>query len=47
MHRYSVIRIGGDIYIINPVDDNTYRSISNPKKCSLSINGVYYLNRSS
>ena len=32
MHRYSVIRIGGDIYIINPVDDNTYRSISNPKK---------------
>ena len=45
MHRNSVIRVGGDIYIINPEDTNTYRSISNPNKCSLSINGVYYLNR--
>lgn len=46
MHRNSVIRIGGDIYIINKEDYNTYRSMNNPKKCSLSINGVYYLNRS-
>lgn len=46
MHRNSVIRIGGDIYIINQKDTNTYRSMSNPNKCSLSINGVYYLNRS-
>lgn len=47
MHRNSVIRIGGDIYIINAQDENTYRSISHPNQCTLSINGVYYLNRSS
>lgn len=47
MHRHSVIRIGSDIYIINKEDANTYRSITNPNLCSLSINGVYYLNRSS
>lgn len=45
MHRQSTIRIGEEIYIINEVDKDVIRSIDDPNKCDLSVNGVYFLNR--
>ena len=45
MHRYNTIRIGQDIYILKGRDEKAIRSKDNPKFCSLSINGVYLLNR--
>ena len=47
MQRYSSVRIGGDIYIINGKDDNVIRSKDNPNYASLSVNGVYFTNRTS
>ena len=47
MQRYSSIRIGGDIYIINGKDENVVRSKDNPRYASLSVNGVYFTNRTS
>lgn len=47
MHRYSSIRIGGDIYIINGKDNNVVRSKDNPNYASLTVNGVYFTNRTS
>lgn len=44
-YRYSAVRIGENIYIINGKDDNVVRSQSNPEKCKLSINGVQYTTR--
>lgn len=46
MQRYSTIRIGQEIYILNGKDKNVIRSIDNPNWCSLTINGVFFLNRS-
>lgn len=46
MHRYTTTRIGDEVFILQEKDYNTFRSISCPNMCSLSINGVYYLNRS-
>ena len=46
MNRYNTIRIGQDIYILRGEDKTAIRSKDNPKFCSLSINGVYFLNRS-
>ena len=46
MNRYNTIRIGQDIYILRGKDKTAIRSKDNPKFCSLSINGVYFLNRS-
>ena len=45
MQRYSSVRIGGDIYIINGKDENVVRSKDNPSYASLSVNGVYFTNR--
>lgn len=45
MQRYSTIRIGEDIYILKGKDENVIRSKSNPSYCSLSVNGIYFLNR--
>ena len=45
MQRYSSIRIGGDIYIINGKDEHVIRSKDNPNYASLSVNGVYFTNR--
>lgn len=45
MQRYSTIRIGNNIYILNGKDENVIRSIDNPNFCSLTVNGVYFLNR--
>ena len=47
MQRYSSIRIGGNIYIIKGKDENVVRSKDNPTYASLTINGVYFTNRTS
>lgn len=44
--RYSAVRIGENIYIINGKDEDVVRSQSNPEKCKLSLNGVQYTTRS-
>ena len=43
--RYSAVRIGENIYIINGKDEDVVRSQSNPEKCKLSLNGVQYTTR--
>lgn len=45
MQRYSTVRIGEDIYILRGLDNNVIRSKQNPSYCTLSVNGVYFLNR--
>ncbi len=45
MQRYKTIRIGEEIYILRGLDETAFRSQSNPSHCSLSINGIYFLNR--
>lgn len=47
MQRYETIRIGEEIYILKGKNEKVMRSRSNPNYCSLSINGVYFLNRNS
>lgn len=47
MQRYSSVRIGGDIYIINGKDEHVIRSKDNPNYASLTVNGVYFTNRTS
>lgn len=44
MHRHSAVRIGPDIFIINPVDKDVIRTHDDPTKCTLSINGVFFVN---
>ena len=44
MQRYTTIRIGENIYILRG-KDKVIRSKSNPSQCSLSVNGIYFLNR--
>lgn len=46
MHRQSTVRIGDELFIINDEDEDVIRSSDNPDVCSLSVNGVYFLNRS-
>lgn len=45
MQRYETIRIGEEIYILKGKNEQVMRTKSNPKYCSLSVNGVYFLNR--
>ncbi len=45
MQRYSTVRIGTDVYILNSEPDKVIRSKDDPSKCSLSVNGVYFNNR--
>lgn len=45
MQRYETIRIGEEIYILKGKNDKVIRSQSNPSYCSLSVNGIYFLNR--
>ena len=45
MQRYNTIRIGDDIYILHGIDKNVIRTKDNPNFCTLSVNGVYFLNR--
>ena len=46
MQRYSTVRIGEEIYILRGIDKKAIRSKDNPNFCGLTINGVYFLNRS-
>ena len=45
MQRYVTTRIGEEIYILKGKDEEAIRSKSNPNYCSISINGIYFLNR--
>lgn len=45
MRRYNTIRIGHDIFILRGEDKTAIRSKDNPNFCTLSVNGVYFLNR--
>lgn len=45
MHRYNTIRIGDHIHILREKDQNVIRTKDNPNFCSLSVNGVCFLNR--
>lgn len=45
MQRYETIRIGEEVYILKGKNNNVIRSKSNPSQCTLSVNGIYFLNR--
>lgn len=47
MQRYETVRIGESIYILKGKNENVMRSADNPSQCSLSVNGVCFLNRGS
>lgn len=47
MQRYETVRIGEEIYILKGKNDKVMRSKSNPNHCTLSVNGIYFLNRGS
>ena len=44
--RYSTTRIGSEIYILKGKDEEVIRTQDAPTKCKLSVNGVYFTNRS-
>ena len=43
--RYQTIRIGEEIYILKGKDENVIRTQDAPTECKLSVNGVYFNNR--
>lgn len=43
--RYSTIRIGADIYILEGKDENSIRSIDSPNETCLKMNGIYFTTR--
>ena len=45
MQRYETVRIGEDIFILRGKNDNVIRTKDNPSYCSLSVNGIYFVNR--
>lgn len=47
MNRYQTIRIGENIYILKGKAEDVIRTKSDPTSCTLSINGIYFTNRSS
>ena len=46
MDRYSTIRISEDMYILDGKCENVIRTKDNPSYCGLSVNGIYFTNRS-
>lgn len=46
MQRYSTVRIGEGMYILRGLDEHAPRTKDNPSYTCLSINGVFFLNRS-
>lgn len=40
--RHEGVRIGEEIYIVKGESENIVRSASNPKDCSLTINGIFF-----
>lgn len=46
MHRHSATKIGdNNIFIINDIDLGVVRTKDNPSYCTLSLDGVYFINR--
>lgn len=45
-NRYRTVRIGTNIYILYGKDENVVRSMSDPRKCSISVNGIQHITRS-
>ena len=43
--RHEGIKIGNEIYICRGESKNVVRSISNPKDCTLSINGMFFMDK--
>lgn len=47
LERYSEVKIGEEIYILNnDPDEDVLRTISDPDNASISLNGLYYINKS-
>lgn len=44
-NRYEGVKIGESIYIARGKSKHVIRSIDNPTKCGLSVNGIYLTNR--
>lgn len=44
-NRYEGVRIGQSIYVLTGKSQNIIRTKSSPNKCTLSVNGVYIVNR--
>lgn len=40
--RHEGVRIGEEIYIVRGESEDIVRSVSNPKDCSLTINGIFF-----
>lgn len=47
MQLYQTVRIGQSMYILRGLKEDVTRSADNPNYCSLTVNGVYFDNRSS
>lgn len=45
MQRYETVRIGEEIFILRGKNENVIRSKDDPSYCSLSVNGIYFVNR--
>lgn len=45
-NRYRTIRIGETIYITLGKDEHAMRTIDDPTDCKLSVNGIFFTNRS-
>ena len=45
--RYSTVKIGDEIYILNGLDKNVIRTKDAPEKATLTVNGVWFNNRGS
>ena len=43
--RYSTVRVGADLYILEGKDENSIRSIDTPNETCLSMNGIYFTSR--
>jgi hypothetical protein len=43
--RYSTVRIGQELYILEGKDENSIRSIDSPKETCLNMNGIYFTSR--
>ena len=46
MQRYSTVKIGDRMYVLRGKDEHALRTKDNPSYTCLSVNGVYFLNRS-
>lgn len=43
--RHEGVKIGEEIYIVRGESENIVRSVSNPKDCTLSINGIFFADK--